>query len=473
VAGQSPRSLDIRRFTTGGLWTIIGRLSVGGRRSLPLVLALIGWASPVNGQILERPERASRPPARTSQELRLALNSLGGYDNPALRESGGLDVLTLQEPGYTGFADAALRYARTREGRSFELGGRAYLNSFGNVGLKPSYGGDLHSRVKLALGRRHELNLSAAGSSDPLHTLGAFGSLRGDVGPGVTPDANSANGSSTRRSQGYDASATLVSHWSPRNTLSSTYRRNARDFRDDIGDSGGHSWGLDFTRSIGRRSGLRAAYRGSASETRDLDGLFVPMNDHAAELGYQQERQVSRTRRWSFSFGAGATHVETLRHLTHEPWVYVVPSGYGSTRIDIGRSWNVSADYRRSVTVLEGLTAASFVTDAALLRTGGFVGPRAELVFSTGYANGATAAADSFDTFDSYTASAQLRLIITGSLSAVVSQSYYTYALNGALNLPVGFPRQLDRNSVRVGLTFDLPLYASYARRPSRPNEGN
>ena len=197
------------------------------------------------------------------------------------------------------------------------------------------------------------------------------------------------------------------------------------------------------------------------------------MNDHAAELGYQHERQVSRTRRWSFSFGAGATHVETLRHLTHEPWIYVVPSGYGSTRIDIGRSWNVSADYRRSVTVLEGLTAASFVTDAALLRTGGFVGPRAELVFSAGYANGATAAADSFDTFDSYTASAQLRLIITGSLSAVVSQSYYTYALNGALNLPVGFPRQLDRNSVRVGLTFDLPLYALCARRPSRPNEGN
>jgi hypothetical protein len=410
------------------------------------------------------------------------MNSLGGYDdNPIVEGTGGtgVDLLTPRDPGYTGFADAALRFFRQREGHLFEASGRGYVNAFRNVGLKPGYGGDVQARMARPLGRRNGLELSAGVRSDSFYSLGGFSSLRADLGQSQLPDANPTNGSYARRSLGSDASIAFVGRWSARDTVNAGYRFNWREFRDHVGDATGHVGFLDYTHNFGRRSGSRISYRRSESEYRDrrtdaelnqIVDVVRPVTEDSAELGYQHETAVSRTRSLLFAFGAGATHVQTIAQQSRDRLVYTLPSGYGSTRLDIGRSWSVQADYRRGLSILEGISVQQFVTDAAMIRVGGSAGSRSEIVFAGGYSSGG-AAPGSDGSLESYTAVTQFKFRVTGSWYLLASHAYYSYRLLGVEDLPSGFLNRLDRNAIRIGMTWELPLYSSAPRTSGRDRD--
>jgi hypothetical protein len=442
------------------------------------VVTVVGAA---NAQVIQRPERPTggvfgggRPldPDRARHDLLLTVNMLGGYDDsPSPTGDSGLDAFTPREPGYTGFGETTVEYRRGRQNQSLGIGGRGYVNAFPGLGLTPGIGGDLHADVRVPLSRRHQLGLSAAGRSDPFYSLGAFAPLRGAMNSGVLPEGNPVNGFSIRRSLTGEGSVSLSSRWTPRNTVSGDYRYQMNDFRDNIGDGHRHAASLGYARSIGRGSGLRATYRASDSEFLEPDGFVRSLRDQTAEFGYEHERQFSRTRRLTFGFGAGATYVDTVSVL-RERLDYVMPSGYANTRVDVARTWSISADYRRAVSVLEGLTAEPFNTDAGLLRVGGFLGSRSELVFSGAYSVGAVVVPESTAKFDSYTGTAQWRFMLTRSWAVIVSQSVYAYRLHG-LVLPEGLLDRLDRNATRVGMTFALPLYGAYIGRRTRPGQAD
>ena len=44
------------------------------------------------------------------------------------------------------------------------------------------------------------------------------------------------------------------------------------------------------------------------------------------------------------------------------------------------------------------------------------------------------------------------------NLAAVLGYSYYRYRFTDTV-LPVGLPSEFDRNAIRVGLTYTLPIY--------------
>ncbi len=455
--------------------TIDFRLST---RAIALAIALLACVDErVSAQVIRRPERpvgglfgGGRPPDpdRARQDLLLRVNTLGGYDdNPSPTETNGLDQFTPREPGYTAFAESSIEYRRGTQSHSFEIGGRGFVNAYRSLRLTPGFGGDLHAGLRAPLGGRHQLGLSASGRSDPFYTLGAFAPLRNVVDNEVLPDANPVNGFSVRRSLASDGAVSVSSRWTPRTTVSADYRYQMNDFRDNIGDGHTHAASLGYTRSIGRRSGLQATYAAANSEFLEQGGLVRPNRNQTASLGYQHERQFSRTRRMAFSFGAGATYVDTVSAVSRERLDYVIPSGYANTRFDAVRTWSISADYRRAVSVLEGLTAESFITNTGLARFGGFLGSRAELAFSAAYSNGGGLATTSTATFDNYAGTAQLRLMLTRWWAAVVSQSVYAYQLHG-FALPEGLLARLDRNATRVGMTFELPLYGGYVGRRTR-----
>lgn len=445
-----------------------------------MLLVFFG-GSRVNAQVIQRPERpitglfgGGRPPDpdRTRQELLVTVNTMGGYDDsPRPTETSELEAFVPREPGYTGFAETSVRYRLGKQNQSFEVGGRGFVNTYRNLGLTPGFGGDLQADLRAPLGRRHQLGLSASGRSDPFYTLGAFAPLRGVVEVDVIPDANPVNGFLIRRSLAGQGSLSLSSRWTPRDTMSADYRYNATDFRDDVGDGHTHAASLGYTRSIGRRSGLRATYRASDSEFLEQDGLVRPNRTQTAELGYNHERQVSRTRRLAFGFGAGAMYVETVSGVLRERSDYVMPSGNANVRVDVARTWSISADYRRAASVLEGLRAETFITDIGMVRVGGFVGSRSELAFSGAYSNGAAIVPESTAKFDTYSGTVQLRFMLTRWWAALVSQNVYAYQLHG-FALPTGLLPRLNRNATRVGMTFDLPLYGAYIGRRTRPGEG-
>lgn len=444
-----------------------------------LLVFFMGGA--VSGQVIQRPERPLRgvfgsdppiDPNRTRQDLILNLSTLGGYDdNPSPTESGGTDAFTPREPGYTGYADASLRYRRVHQTQSFEVNGHGYGNAYRNLGLTPTYGGELQARVAAPLGRSNQFDFSAAGQSAPYYTIGAFAPLRSDVAPETLPDASPAYGFSIRRSLTGTGAVSLTTRWARRHTLTETYRYQIQDFVDGIGDGHQHEGSVAYSLSLGRRSSLTSTVRHSKAEYAD-ELTIRPMQQDAAEFGYRHEHQLRQGKRWSFALGGGTTYVQTAKSGGDGRLDYATPSGYGNLRFDFARTWSIRGDYRRGVSVLEGLTADSFVTDTALIGVGGYIGPRTELALSTGFSDGAASVAtESRSSFDSYTATIQLRFLLTRWWSAVISNNVYRYQLHGFDTLPPGLRSQLDRNAVRVGMTFDLPLYGSYVadRRPPSP----
>jgi hypothetical protein len=446
---------------------------------------MLAWvlAGPAAAQVIERPERPVRgrfaggpppDPNRPSQTLTLTFSTLGGYDDNLTPDGATTsDPFRPRESGYTGFADAALRYRRTQGAGLFEAGGRSYVSTFRNVEIPTSFGGDVQVRAATPLGRAVQLDVQADARSEPFYAPGAFTALRAEVGRASLPDANPTNGFSMRRSRGAGASATLAGQLSRRDTVTGTYRYDLREFEDSLGDGDARSASLTYGHEVGRGSGLRFSYRYSQSEFLDYDGSTQGLEDRTADLGFHHERNLSATRRLSFSFGAGASYAQGTRSVTGlPPPERVLPSGYGAMRLDLARTWSISGDYRRAVSMLEGVSAETFATDAALARVGGFVGERSEVAFSAGYSNG-RATASMPGQFDSYSAAAQLRLFLTRWSAALVSHTFYSYRLVGVEDLPPGLPTRFDRNAIRVGVTMNLPLHGGDAGGTARRSGRN
>ena len=95
--------------------------------------------------------------------------------------------------------------------------------------------------------------------------------------------------------------------------------------------------------------------------------------------------------------------------------------------------------------------------------------PGVELVLSAAYSNG-TAVPSSLGLgpgrFDGYTGSAQTRIKVARLLALVVSGHHYEYRLNAIAAERLGVSRRMSRNSIRIGVTWSLPLFGFYVDQP-------
>jgi hypothetical protein len=139
-----------------------------------------------------------------------------------------------------------------------------------------------------------------------------------------------------------------------------------------------------------------------------------------------------------------------------------MPSGFASMRVDWARSWSMWVDYSRRVSVIEGLTVEPFTTDALMVRAGGLVQRRIELVLLGSYANG-QAAPDSTGQFDTYSGGTQLRFFTGPRYSFLLSHTFYAHRLAEVATMPEGVVNRINQNIIRVGFTMDFPLYGRYA----------
>jgi hypothetical protein len=61
--------------------------------------------------------------------------------------------------------------------------------------------------------------------------------------------------------------------------------------------------------------------------------------------------------------------------------------------------------------------------------------------------------------YRSWDASAQIRSAISRNIAAYALYYYYLSDLSAGVAVPIGAPRYVDRNGVRVGITAWLPLW--------------
>jgi hypothetical protein len=411
-------------------------------------------------QVLERPERA-RASRTESRQVTLSATTLGSYDDNLAAEQTLSGPEVPAQAGYTGYADTTLRFEQRKGSRLFDASARGYVNSFRNVGLTPKFGTD--AQLHFATGTKHQFQVSQGLRNEPFYNVGGFSVFRHVADLTALPDENPLNSSTTRRSWAAASRVDFISNWSPRNTVGVSLGYDTRNYRDLDGDTRGGVGSLFYSRNLGRRSRVRFSYGYADSRLLEPAG-WVPLQTHTADGGLELERRFSSTRRVLVSFGAGAIRATTLERLSRELVNLWVPAGYGTIRLDWARTWGVTADYRRSVGALQGISGNAFTTDAALVGVGGFVARPLELGLSIGYSDGQASAA-AFGSYRTYTANAQLRAHLSSRWSALVGYDRYQYALRRIDPILRQVPEEVNRNAVRVGLAMNLPL----AARRSRP----
>lgn len=447
------------------------------RRLLALIVLAAASAGDAAAQVLQPPPRSTRglfgaprhaDPNRADHELSLTFSLLGGYEDN-LSPDGNVvtDPLAPRQSGTTGLFSGNAQYAYGTPTRFVSVNGRGYMNSFRNLELRPMFGGEVSVTGSTQLGDKAGVTANVGGRYQPTFTLGAVGLGAPQVQSGAVAPTDPTSGISEMRSAGANATSTFTYNWSLRNRtnagygfsrqrVTSTTQVNSRTHVASFG----HNW--DASRAIG----LLATYQYSGHTSEQPQAVARPVDSQQGQVGLEIRKAISPTRRIVFTGGAGAMRVETVSSFGDRPFEYVAPSGFGGARLDLGRTWAVSVDVRRDVTVLEGLTQQSFLTDIGSLWLGGNVGRSWTAAVSGAFSRGRPHEGE-IGSYESLNGTAQLQYVLARCCTVVSSYSYYAHRLRDLSAIPAGFPNRFDRNVVNVGFTLWLPLYGAFpAGRP-------
>lgn len=447
-----------------------------------VALLIAAGAASASAQVLQLPERPSRglfgggpppDPDRSRHELGVDWNVLGGYDDNLSPAAGTGQFAFQRGSGYMAFSDAALHYLFGTRERALDVTGRGYVNGYRNVGLTPTYGGQLHAAAHTAVGRTNELRGSGQVSYEPYFTLQSFGLTTDGASPAMA-DVNAINSLYETRSWAQNANLGFTHRWSRRARWEGTYAYSARTYESgNAFDGWVHAGSASYNVPVSRHWSATNTYRYSHGNFVERSGRERLLDQAGVEAGVEYERALSRTRTLRLTGGAGALHEQGVNETRTEPqpFAHWVPSGYGRLQLDFHRSWAVSADYRRTLSVLQGIVPDSFLADRAAVRLGGYLSRRLEAVLDAGYERArAGYASGGGDTgrYKSYSGAAQLRLELTRAWAAMVAYSRYQYQLNAVAQASLGLLPQMERNAVRVGFTWTQPLFG-WSTRSAAP----
>jgi hypothetical protein len=387
---------------------------------------------------------------------------LGGYEDNLVPPTGG-DSLVPYPSGYTGFSDATLTYSIGNSVRSLNASGGGYLSTYRNVGVGPRYGG--HQRVggRTFLGRRTELTANQELRYSPQFSFGLFGPVQPDLGQSNTE--NVTNSITDGGSWTTSASASIEHQLTRRTRIDGQYAFGKQRYVDGSGfDSRSQSGTLGYKHAFGRTASVRATYQHTDGEFEEDRRGLVPVVTRTADLGFIYERRLSPTRAVSLSAGGGPSYVTTVERVGGGPAEYWTPAVSGVARFDLGRSWSVSGDYRRSTTVVQGSTPEPYAAHTAQMSVGGDLQRWLESVVTIGYGRGVSgqASEDILEgRYESYTAGVQARFRLASGWSSVVSFNHFEYDLNAAASVLLGASNHLTRNTFRIGVAWTVPLVTS------------
>ncbi len=302
------------------------------------------------------------------------------------------------------------------------------------------------ARESTTLGRRTTVAASQRFGYAPYQSLGLFPGFN----MGAATDVSATNAPTFQQGVGssqvfrYDVAGQLARPVSGRNTLEFDYQRTATLSDGSLADTAYQEAGIRLmhqgTRTLGYHLGY--AYAESAGQ-----GL------HHFRIGLDGRKALSRSRRTVFSFGTDST-------LVRRPPTGRAPTSefrlLGNADLDhyFARSWSARLSYRRDVAMIEGYATPVF-REWLVAGTAGTFTTR-----TTAGVNGAWVLADladqqaeSRDRAVTGTAWMQVQLQSRTSLYG----EYVFYAHRAALAATaLGLPARFTRNSVHVGVAFNL-----------------
>jgi hypothetical protein len=207
--------------------------------------------------------------------------------------------------------------------------------------------------------------------------------------------------------------------------------------------------------ALGKGVGLRGGYGGTVGGY--TAGGAEPFRSRSIDVGVDYDKSLSLTRTSTLSFSTGLSGVRDQAANTHYYFI-----GFVNFTHEIGRSWSVWAGASRWTDFYQTLGQPT-ITNSVNGGLNGLVGRRVTLTAGVGAYQGSFIGATA-QTYVSANAHASVQYAMNRVLAIGATYSFYHYGFNDGVDVPPGFVRQFDRQSVLVSLNVWAPL-VTQARR--------
>ena len=394
------------------------------------------------------------------QMVDLSMSAFVGWDQPQTQIEpldSTTDNRTLVPGPYSG-GSGSLSYTHPGEHFEFNGNGSAFTGYFPDNNEDPwyqSYSGAGSLSWRTDLTRRTHFHFSQTASASTDYHVGAL--LGTGIGGGSlgTSFDNSLIQEPAMNTQ---SAADLSYDLSMKSSFSLSYGFQYHHFFNDDGfpDTGVHSAGAHYTHRLTKNLGYHLGY----GYDHPVEFGGPPLRGiHNIDAGLDYSRALSLTRTTKVGFGVGTT-VATASQVQDGQTSFSSPRLYGVGHVtltqELGQSWNFNAFYNRGINYDPGFTqpTLSDTTGAAL---SGLISRHLDVSLSALYQVGRIGLTT--PNYRSWDASAQIRSAISRNIAAYALYYYYLSDLSAGVAVPIGAPRYVDRNGVRVGITAWLPLW--------------
>lgn len=433
-----------------------------------VVLALVVCAADAAAQ-RPRPDRVYRglfggngANPNSAQQLDLNISLLGAYDDNVLADSSQVGVdPRFQKSGAYGTGTVSLDYSRRASRVTFDVTGGTSYRYYPSLSELDGANTFVSAGVSAKLTSRTDVRATESVSYSPFYSFGDFpgqaGASPGDIAPIASDYPLASNAAIALFSM-----AEISHRLTPRVSLTADYSLQHTDFRSshqviDAWTAGGKI-GYQLTSHATAKFGYH--YRRSTSPFY-YEGK--PIEGHDLDVGIDYNRALSFSRRTTFGFTTGTS---IFRSFTPSGGVsgtgglyntHYLATGSAFLNRQMSRSWTGRLSYQRGVQYMPGF-GGPFVSDAVYATLGGFAGARSRLNFSASYTSGQVGIAVAGQSYSSYQGAADYQFALNKYVALSAAYNYYHYLFDPTVALPPGMNRGLNRQSVRAGLSFWLPL---------------
>jgi hypothetical protein len=447
------------------------------RRALVVAFVFAGLGAEAGAQA-PRPTAAvfggSAFDPKVTERLDLSLSVAGAYDGQGIDDTAGVGIATrspLLSSGFYNSLTAGLNYSWTgrraqlgatagASGRYYEQDGRfLMLNDFVSAGLTS----ELTRRISLAVNQSVSYSPAYFNSLVPGFEAPSLGAAVG---------AGSDYSLGQQQTYLYDTTATLSRTLSSRSSLAALadYRFSAAAAGSPFGSIKAYGVGGRYTRTVSNSLALRLGYVYREGQYGAAGGQPTAVHDIDAGVDYKKALSFSKRTKVNFSVGsiilnsapAGASSSATAlgRNLQ-----FGVTGNVGLTE-DIGRTWRARVMYDRGLNFSEAFRTPVFADsiratfDGLFSKRADFKSEASAVFGEVGYNTPTVSAVSSSggSGVRNYQGSARVRFGLTSWAAAYTEYVYYRYSLGTAVAVGPGIPSLLNRNSVRLGMTFWAPL---------------
>jgi hypothetical protein len=217
--------------------------------------------------------------------------------------------------------------------------------------------------------------------------------------------------------------------------------------KDSMSDSTGS---FRFTRGLSRNLRLRLGYGYTDAHYGIAQRQY---HTHNLDTGVDYGRSLSLSRRTKLTFSTGATAIQQSQETRFD----VI--GAATLNREIGRTWNASLAYSRSVGYAAYILEPIF-SDSISAAYGGLINRRLSFHSGAGTSRGGVGfRGGSANGFNATNAYAGLSQAVNRHFAVNVNYSFYRYNFEPGAALVTGLVPRMNRNSINVTLSAWTPIF--------------